>query len=236
VVKQPPQLVLLPGLDGTSDLFRNFLDELPSGYRRSVVSYPLNLSSYADLAPVVRSAIPDNPAYVMLAESFSTPLAIQIISDHPGHIRGLILCSGFASSPLRGVGRQGALLAAPWLVSSQLSEFAVKHFLVGKDASRDLVDQVRRAVQQVPSKVLIARLKAALRCDVRDELRKIQVPILYLQASRDRLVGPANGREIIAIAQREESRLVSIDGPHLFIQRQPGPSVHAITDFLHHDC
>jgi pimeloyl-ACP methyl ester carboxylesterase len=236
VAKLPPQLVLLPGLDGTGDLFRALLDELPLGYNRSVVRYPTHLSSYADLAPVVRSAIPEIPAYVLLAESFSTPLAIQVISTHPGYIRGLILVCGFASSPVRGMLRAAAHLAAPWLISSEVSEFAVRRFLVGSDASPDLVNQVHQAVRQVPSRVLADRLRAVVRCDVRTELRQIQVPILCLQSSNDRLVRPACAREIRALAQREESKLVVIDGPHMLLQRQPGPCVDAIADFLHHAC
>lgn len=232
----PPHLVLLPGLDGTGDLFRNFLEELPRGYRRSVVRYSSHLSSYTDLAPVVRAAIPKDPPYVLLAESFSTPLAIQIASTHPGSLRGLILCAGFASSPVPAMLRPAASLVAPWLISSGWREWVVRGCLVGPDAPIDLVHQVQQAVRQVPSQVMVDRLRAVLRSDVRNELRQIRVPILCLQASRDRLVGPAWARETLALAQREESKLVVIDGPHLLLQRQPGPCVDALADFLHHRC
>ena len=75
-----------------------------------------------------------------------------------------------------------------------------------------------------------------LQCDVRSELQQIQVPILCLQASRDRLVSSASVHETRDLAQREESKLVVIDGPHLLLQRQPRPCAEAIADFVHHSC
>jgi pimeloyl-ACP methyl ester carboxylesterase len=236
VVKLPPQLVLLPGLHGTGDLFRRFIDELPSGYRRSVVSYPTNLGCYADLDPVVRGVIPEIPPYVLLAESFSSPLALQIASTHPGYFCGLILCGGFAASPIGDPMRTAFSLGAPWLFRRKLSDSAVRRFLVGSDAQGDLIEEVRNAIRQVPPQVLADRLRQVLHCDVRSEISKIWVPILCLRGSADRLVGESCAKEILSQAQREESRSVTIDGPHLLLQARPTACVDAITDFLRHAC
>jgi pimeloyl-[acyl-carrier protein] methyl ester esterase len=236
VAKQPPHLVLLPGLDGTGELFRNFLHELPSGYGRSVVPYPTNLSSYADLDPIVRRAIPEHAAYVLLAESFSSPLAIQIASTNPGYLRGLILCGGFGSSPMRGPVRAAVGLAAPWLFRWDPHEFMLRRFLVGPDASGALIGQVREAIHQVPARVLANRLREVLRCDVLRDIRNIWVPILCLRGAADRLVNETCAKEILSQAQREESRSVTIEGPHLLLQARAAACVHEIADFLHHSC
>jgi pimeloyl-ACP methyl ester carboxylesterase len=236
MAKLPPQLVLLPGLDGTGDLFRNFLDKLPSGYDRSIVRYPSDLSSYADLEPTVRGALPEIPAYVLLAESFSSPLAIQIASTHPGYLRGLILCGGFAASPARGPLRAAIRLAAPWLFRLSQHQSAVRQLLAGPNAPEDLIEQIRKAIHEVPPQVLANRVKEVLRCEVRSEIGKIWVPILCLRGSSDRLVGAHCAREILSQACREESKSVTINGPHLLLQAQPADCVHAIADFLHHQC
>lgn len=231
-----PHLVLLPGLDGTGDLFRSFLDELPSGYRRSVVSYPLHLSSYADLDATVRSTIPEHDPYVLLAESFSSPLAIQIASSHPGYLRGLILCGGFAASPMPWPARAAMSLAARWLFRWQAPAFAIRRFLAGPNTSSDVIEQVRNAVRQVNSRVMAARLHQVLRCDARQDVNKIWVPILCLRGSADRLVSENCTDEILSQARREESRSVTIEGPHLLLQARPAACVHEIADFLHHSC
>jgi pimeloyl-ACP methyl ester carboxylesterase len=232
----PPQLVLMPGLDGTGDLFRNFLEELPGGYQRSVVSYPAHLSSYLDLAPIVQSAIPDGPPYVLVAESFSSPLAIQIASSHPGYLRGLILCGGFAAGPVSWPVGAAMQLAAGWIFRRKPPAFAIRRFLAGPSAPADLIDPVRNAVGQASPRVLADRLRQVLCCDVREDVSKIWVPILCVRGSEDRLIGEECVREILSRARREESRSVTIDGPHLLLQAQPVASVDAIADFLHHRC
>jgi pimeloyl-[acyl-carrier protein] methyl ester esterase len=236
VVKQPPHLVLLPGLDGTGELFRNFLHELPSGYGRTVVSYPTTLSSYADLDPIVRRAIPEHAAYVLLAESFSSPLAIQIASTNPGYLCGLILCGGFGSSPIRGLLHAAAKFAAPWLFRRDPHEMMLRRFLIGADASDVLIGQVRKAIHQVPARVLADRLREVLRCDVLRDIRNIWVPILCLRGSADRLVGETCAKEILSKAQREESRSGTLEGPHLLLQARAAACVDEIADFLHHSC
>ena len=236
MVKLPPHLVLLPGLDGTGDLFRNFLDELPGGYDRSVVRYPSDLSSYADLEPIVRGAIPPIRGYVLLAESFSSPLAIKIASTHPGYFCGLILCGGFAASPVHGPLRAAIGLTAPWLSRWGQYELAIRRFLAGPNASEDLIEQIGKAIRKVPRQVLARRVRELLRCDVRSDLSKIYAPILCLRGSADRLVSAKCAQEILPRARREESKSVTIDGPHLLLQAQPDACVHAIADFLRHQC
>jgi hypothetical protein len=49
-----PQLVLLPGLDGTGQLFRGLIGVLPAGMDAIVVSYPkTGAQGYEDLLPRV---------------------------------------------------------------------------------------------------------------------------------------------------------------------------------------
>ena len=236
MVKLPPQLILLPGLDGSGDLFGNLLDELLSGYDRSVVRYPSNLGSYADLEAIVRAAVPEYRAYVLLAESYSSPLAMRIAATHPGDLRGLILCGGFAASPVRGPWRAAIRLAIPWLLPFRQHRSTVRRFLAGPNAPDDLIEQIRKAIRMVPAQVLANRVKEVLRCDVRNDVDKIYVPILCLRGSADRLVSARCAREILSRARREESKSVTIDGPHLLLQAQPAACVHAIADFLHHQC
>jgi hypothetical protein len=47
----------------------------------------------------VRAALPTRGRFVLLAESFSGPLAIRIAADPPSALVGLILCVTFARNP-----------------------------------------------------------------------------------------------------------------------------------------
>src|SRR5690349_18711401 len=94
------RLVLLPGLDGTGELFAPFTDAL-AGVNVQVISYPPDRPmNYAGHEAHVRERLPKSEDYVLLAESFSGPVGISIDASAPSNLRGLILCCSFASNPL----------------------------------------------------------------------------------------------------------------------------------------
>jgi len=99
-------LILLPGMDGTGELFERFLNVLPAWIHPKVVRYPsCQALSYTDLLALVRSTLPASEPFVVLAESFSTPIAIRLAAEGPPNLKALIICAGFIESPVRGVVR-----------------------------------------------------------------------------------------------------------------------------------
>jgi len=60
----------------------------------------------------------------------------------------------------------------------------IRTFLVGKDAPRELVQNVRNVIRSVSPIVLSARLREVLSCHETAQLSNIQCPILYIQAGR----------------------------------------------------
>jgi len=100
------RILILPGMDGTGDLLLDFLHALPSQMHKKIAIYPKDrVLSQDDLAKLVRSICEDFEPEVILAESFSTALAIRIAAERPKNLKGLVLCVGFAASPLRGLTR-----------------------------------------------------------------------------------------------------------------------------------
>ena len=92
-------LILLPGLDGAGLAFGPLLKVLPSFIRPIVVTYPKDrVMGYPELLPFVMGRLPDTP-FVLLGESFSSPLAIMIAAARPPGLQGLILSSAFARNP-----------------------------------------------------------------------------------------------------------------------------------------
>lgn len=93
-------LVLLPGMDGTGGLFSEFLEALGPGLHPIVVPYPPDQPlDYSQLESIVRSRLPSDQPFVLLAESFSGPIAISIAASAPRGLLGLVLCCSFARSP-----------------------------------------------------------------------------------------------------------------------------------------
>lgn len=62
-----PVLVLMPGLDGTGQLFAEFVREIGSTVEYLIVSYPKDQPmGYRDLEVSVLSALPKDRAFVLL--------------------------------------------------------------------------------------------------------------------------------------------------------------------------
>jgi len=225
------RIVLLPGLDGTGNLLLNFSQALPSQMRKEIPIYLKDrVLSYEDLIKLVRSICEDSEPFVLLAESFSTPLAIQIAAERPKNLKALILCVGFASSPVRGFVRWVCWILAPIMMRAAPPDSAIRSLLIGGDAPEPLVGAVRAAISSVRSKVLAARLRAILGCDVRSLLNQVNVPMLYLQARHDRLVKPRCLEEIRRL--RPDIETATIDGPHLLLPREPQKAAVIVENFL----
>jgi pimeloyl-[acyl-carrier protein] methyl ester esterase len=217
-------------MDGTGELFSTFVAALPKSFETVIVRYPADQClSYQELEGLVRAACPTSEPYILLAESFSTPLAIQFAATHPENLAGIVLCAGFASSPATGLRRLLGRLLAPILFRLPPPSFAIEFWLVGPDASSSLVKAVKSAVSTVRPRVLAARMSAVLKCEARAELTQIDVPFLYLQATGDRLVS-SSCLEVIR-QMMPQVKVESIEGPHLILQRQPTRAAQVVAEF-----
>jgi pimeloyl-ACP methyl ester carboxylesterase len=230
-VKSGRTLLLLPGLDGTGDLFTNFASALPPSLEPKVVRYPADrFLNYEELFPFVIDAIPGTQPFVLLGESFSTPLAVRLAATNPAGLKGLVICAGFIKNPVRGWLRHMKTLAHPSLFRIPPPRFVIEHFLVGAHAPRELRDEVRRTLRSVSPKVVASRVQAVMACDASEQLLRVRVPTLYLQAEKDRLVGKSSFQEIQEL--KPDTVLVSIAAPHFVLQREPRKAAELITHFV----
>jgi pimeloyl-ACP methyl ester carboxylesterase len=224
-------LVLLPGLDGTGNLFANFVSALTPSLDTRIVRYPTDrLLSYADLFSFVVDAIPQTQPFVLLAESFSTPLAVRLAATNPASLKGLVICAGFIRNPVRGWLRHMKTLAHPSLFRMPPPRFVIEHFLIGAHAPRELRDDVCRTLRSVSPEVVALRVQAVMACDASEPLVRVRVPTLYLQAEQDRLVRKSSFQEIQEL--KPDTVLVSIAAPHFVLQREPRKAADLIAHFV----
>ena len=223
-----PQLVLLPGMDGTGELFAPLLRELPLELRVSVVSYPDRPANYPEHVACARQDLPRDSPFVLLGESFSGPVAVSLAAGAPPGLRGLILCASFLTSPNRllSVLRPLTAFASPKLVPGFLAQRA----LLGRFATPELRAAHERALAHVSSPTLSARLRAMADVDVRADLSTIAVPSLYLRGTADRVVAGRYGQEYLESAR--QGRLVDIDAPHFLLQSRPREAAQEIQAFM----
>jgi pimeloyl-ACP methyl ester carboxylesterase len=222
-----PRLVLLPGLDGTGDLFEPLLGALPSEVQSTVIRYG-SVSRYSACRELVTQRLPLDEPYVLLGESFSGPVAIEIAATRPPLLRGVILVGSFASSPSPTLTRLASWirLMPAWRTPQRISDF----YLLGRFATPDLRKRLANALAQLDPRVGRARLCEIAVTDMSAELQKIPVPILYLRATDDRVVPRSSSERIAQLSPG--LRVVDVEAPHLILQCAPRESAAAICDFI----
>jgi pimeloyl-ACP methyl ester carboxylesterase len=226
------RVVLLPGLDGTGDLFAELVRETPAGFAATVIPYPpAEPLGYPELAALVERQLPRDEPFLLLGESFSGPVAIRVAAREPAGLRGLILCNTFAVHPAWSGFRY-----MPWRLafSFPIPSYKVAFYLVGRREARRWVKPVRDANRRVSARVHAHRMRSVLSEDVRDMLGAVRVPVLYIRGTRDRLVRSGCLRRIRAA--KPDIEVAEIDAPHLVLQLQPRASWQAITSFAAARC
>jgi pimeloyl-[acyl-carrier protein] methyl ester esterase len=223
-----PVLVLLPGMDGTGDLFAPLLTALGPEVSSVVVRYPNRLQGYGSHEEVARAALPEGRPFVVLGESFSGPVAISIAAGSPPGLRGYILCASFLSCPSLMLQLAQPLLGV-W-PPRRVPDFLAEYFLMGRFVSAPLRRLHAEALSNVSDETLVARLKAVANVDVREKMTHVTVPGLYLRATRDRLVSRSAATTFSLLAKN--ARLVDIEGPHFLLQSSPSAAARVIRKFM----
>ena len=226
-----PILVLLPGLDGTGDLFTWLVKCIGDEFNTLVVRYPTDeLLTSAQLRQRISDSTPTTEPFWLVAESFSTPLAIQFAANARSNMVGLILCAGFATAPRKGLIRIFVDLLAPIAVRLTPPTSVIRWFLFGSFGSVELAEAVRSATSRVRSSLLALRVRQALRTDARSELAAVACPVLYIRASEDRVVPETSSKEILRL--RPETSIAVLNGPHLILQTRPAEAILTIKNFI----
>jgi pimeloyl-ACP methyl ester carboxylesterase len=225
-------LILLPGLDGTGDFFQPLLDVLGDSVNAQVVRYPVDgAHDYDTCLKLARDQMPTAEPYVVLGESFSGPIAICLAEQAPPGLMGLILASTFASNPRPRL----SLIIRPLLpylpfhgtgMSLRLSRFLV----LGKWITPRIRQLHAKILATVPGETVRQRLEAVADCDVRDQLRRVRVPIMCLVPKHDRLVP----HTAITVIQQyaPAARVQELDAPHCLLQCEPQRAATFIQRFL----
>ncbi|WP_213936739.1 alpha/beta hydrolase [Pseudomonas sp. dw_612] len=224
-----PTLVLLPGMDGTSELFKPFVSALDHACDIVVVTYPCDIPlSYDELEAIARASLPTDRPFVLLGESFSGPIAIALTALHLPQQVGLVLCCTFISNPrplfnpLRFLVNLLPMSAVPagWL----------SPLLLGRFSTAALRTSLSRAINQVNPSVMRERLRSVLEVDVSTQLAQVNVPTVYLRATDDRVV-PKTASERIA-RLKPQVQMIDLKAPHCLLQAVPDEAARQVMEFL----
>jgi pimeloyl-ACP methyl ester carboxylesterase len=212
-------LVLLPGFDGTGRLFGPLRRVLEPNFQTKVVSYPVDYpKSYDELCSQVERELPKT-AYVIVAESFSGPIALMVAARKPQGLRALVLSATFATNPRPWLSVLLSRLLSPWCFRLPLPTWTIRTLMAGAEAPIELCRAIQAAVRIANPMVMAFRLREVMRSDATEALLKCSVPIFYLNGTRDRLLGKRALRSLSAA--RPDLTIINVPGPHMLLQAAP---------------
>lgn len=208
------ELILLPGMDGTGVLFKPFLNVLSQEISTTVITYPCEQKlSYGELISYVETQLPKKTEFVLLAESFSGPIAYKIAKNE--NLKAIIFIASFIQPPNRLL-TLIKTISFSFLIPKRLPHFILK-FLLGNLAGKEHYELVNEALMKVKKEVLAFRMKemANLPRDMTDTINKS----IYIQAISDNLVCSKNADKISELSI--ESQIYKIEGSHFVLQVNP---------------
>ena len=225
-----PTYILLPGLDGTGEMFGPLLAELPVSVARKVIAYPTGgVTTQAELADSVATQLEAVGPVVLIAESYSGPIALRLATRLGERVVGVVLVAAFVENPTVFPSWLAAALP-DWPFRAPPPDLVLRALLLGGSAPDSLVHQLSAAIALASPKVLAERIRQVLRLRAEDTARLDLVPVLYLRATQDRMVA---GRATVAVAQRCALLTVQdVPGPHLLAQHAPAAVWSAIQGWL----
>ncbi len=223
------RFLLLPGMDGTGDLFAPFLSILPAGTNATVISYPSQEKlSYPQLEELVRRQLPEEP-FVIIAESFSGPIAVRIAEQAPGNLKGISLSATFVEFPGSFLAKMAAKIFGGALVRFQPPYWAFRRYLGGNDAA-NVYPLLTESLRKSSREVLHHRIQNIIQVDARAALRQIKIPVLILSGTHDRIVPSHNARQMKHL--NKSAVLSEIEAPHLLLQTKPADALKEISRFV----
>lgn len=216
-----PPLVYVPGMDGTGLLFYRQLPSLAP--RFTVATYRLRdaatrMETLVDDLAVVCRAAGTAPA-IVVGESFGGALAMSFALAHPDRVRALVVLNSF---PYFGPQRRLALgarlaRAMPWGVMGLVRRITARRLHAGRTSSEDVraFFQLTRATTR---EGYVNRLAILRRYDVREALRRLEPPTLFLAADRDRLIPSVEQARLMAsVVPRATIRILAGFGHSCFL-------------------
>ena len=224
------KLLFMPGIDGTGISFEPLRQFLPANIETTVIRYPASTPlSFEETVNSALEQISGDPD-VVLAESFSGPVAVALIGSGRVKTKGLILSATFARTPRPFLMEILSLLPVGSILKFPFPNSWLRFFIGDAKAAGVILPLWKRVRSEVPARILAHRIRIIDRIDVREYLSKVIIPCLYIQATRDRIVPASSVRDFADSITGLQIRRIA--GPHPILQVEPEASAAIISEFI----
>lgn len=186
-------MVLVPGMNGTGELFYRQVPRLEPSYR--VATYALREDAESldvladDLVQIVDEVAPLDHRAIIVGESFGGAVALTCAVRHPEHVAALVILNSFPyfAPQVRLRLAIAGLRVLPW-GAMPLVRHLTAFRLHSRHTHRADVKQFIELTAHATRDGYINRLQLLRRFDLRDRLHEIRQPALFLASEHDHLV------------------------------------------------
>ena len=209
-------VVLVPGMDGTGQLFYRQVPLLARSYRAATYALRDSPESMevlvSDLGRVIETVAPSTRRAIVVGESFGGALAMSFALSRPEQVSALVILNSFpyfAPQFRLRLARYG-LGILPWGAMTLIRR-ATAFRLHSGHTHRDEVRRFMALTAQASRIGYLNRLKLLMSYDVRGRLHEIRLPTLFLAAEQDHLV-PSVAQARLMAARVPRSVVRVLDG------------------------
>lgn len=219
-------LVLLPGMDGTGKLFAPFTGVLPPQVDVTIIPLMQEVGvGYAQQAEHIAAQL--TAKSVIIAESYSGVIALELASKYPDNIDKLVFIASFIGPP-SSLSRFAHCIPKSLLSLAQSRSMFITHLLFGRFSNSTLETLFHDTMDLVSAKLLAFRLKQISL--LTPPHSKIDVPCLCVNPSQDLFVSQKAMSRFLDTF--EDINIQTVDGTHFLLQTNPRECWQVIQSYL----
>ena len=216
-------VVLLPGLHGSTALFDAFIALAPPWARCLPLALPtVGGQTFDELSDVILPEVRPLDGLVLLGESFSGPIAARLSARLGQKVALLVLCNPVVEMSVRvPEGILASIAASAWMPA-----WGASMALSGGDTS--VAQAALEEIRALPEGILAQRLSTVYSATEEDLAPHLATPVLTILGTNDKLVAASRSRAFFSRIQ--DGAIAEIEGPHLIVQTRPAEVWAAISE------
>ncbi len=241
-----PGAVLIHGWASSSRMWSSTIEHIQDRYRCVSLDLPghgdldkpaagwYSIAHFAQVVEAVSQAA-GLDAPVLFGHSMGGAVALQLAIDSSLAPRALVLVNPLVVGPVRPEWRHWLYRPAlavgrrVWPVASDLLERSTNGRPKRKPGGTGRLRQ-RADLAKTTADLAIGSMKAALNCDLMDDLPHVACPTLFVLGDRDRTIPPERGR--LAASRVPNAKLVELSAGHHPFDRARREYLQALDRFL----
>jgi len=241
-----PGAILIHGWASSSRMWSSTIEHLQDRYRCISLDLPghgdsdkpdagwYSIANFARIVKAVARAA-ETRAPLLFGHSMGGAIALQLAVDSDLVPAGLVLINPLVVGPVLPEWRRFVYRSAlavgrrVWPVASGLLERSTNGHS-GRRLGRTGRLRQRSDLAKTTADSALGSMKAALNCDLMDDLPQVACPTLYVLGTRDRTIPPDQGR--LAASRIPGAELVELSAGHHPFDHTRAEYLHALDRFL----